>query len=149
MNQTTWRVLAATLYGSLILLGWAFPLLGTATIALLLGAVLLGQRRIWCSSLCPRGSFLDLVAAKLSPSRPIPRFLLNRRVWLAGFALFLSAFLGQLLWTLRTAGPDPAALGLIAWRMCLVSSLVALPLALWRHQRAWCAVCPMGRILRR
>ena len=149
MQDKTWRMLAAALYVGLILLGWKYPLLGTGMIALLLGTVLLGRRKTWCSSLCPRGSFLDLVAARFSPSRPIPRFLLDRRVWMAGFALFLTLFLGQLLWTLRTAGPDLTVLGLVAWRMCLVSSLVALPLALWRHQRAWCAVCPMGRILRR
>lgn len=100
---------------------------------------------------CPRGSFLDLVMSKVSPKRPIPRFLTSRKTWAVGFAFFAGLF-GFQLWRAGLFGPlggsSLSQLGLVFYRMCLVSSAVAIPLALWKNHRSWCAVCPVGNILR-
>lgn len=139
------------LYVVMIAAGWAFPVLGIAVFALLGLAVISGRRKKWCSSYCPRGSFLDLIMSKLSPKRPIPRFLIGRKAWAVGFAIFIGLF-GLQLWRAGLFGPwDQGSLlrlGLVFYRMCLVSSAVAIPLALWKNHRSWCAVCPVGNILR-
>jgi ferredoxin-type protein NapH len=140
------------LYVVMIAAGWAFPVLGIAVFALLGLAVISGRRKKWCGSYCPRGSFLDLVMARLSPKKPIPRLLTGRKAWAAGFVLFIALF-GLQAWNAGLFGPwGPGSLpsfGLVFYRMCLVSSAIAVPLALWRNHRSWCAVCPVGNILRR
>jgi polyferredoxin len=139
------------LYIAMITAGWAYPVLGVGLIFLMGLVVLSGRRKKWCGSYCPRGSFLDLVMSKVSPKRPIPRFLTSRKTWAAGFVLFVGLF-GLQLWRAGLFGPwntgSLLQLGLVFYRMCLVSSAVAIPLALWKNHRSWCAVCPVGNILR-
>ncbi len=139
------------LYIFTIAAGWAYPVLGVGLLALMAIVVLSGRRKKWCGSYCPRGSFLDLVMSKVSPKRPIPRFLTSRKTWAAGFTLFMGVF-GFQLWKAGLFGPWDGSslmqLGLIFYRMCLVSSAGAIPLALWKNHRSWCAVCPVGNILR-
>lgn len=146
------RIASMVLYVAMILAGWAFPLLGVTLLAAMGAAVLSGRRKKWCSSYCPRGSFLDLVLSKVSPKRPIPRFLKSKKTWAAGLFVFSSVFAFQ-LWNAGLFGPWDAGslsrLGLVFYRMCLVSSAIAVPLALWKNTRSWCAVCPVGNLLRR
>jgi len=138
-------------YVSMIAAGWAYPLLGVALLLFMGIVVLSGRRKKWCGSYCPRGNFLDLVMARFSPKRPIPRVLMSRKAWAAGIFLFVALFSLQ-AWKAGLLGPwEPGSLssfGLIFYRMCLVSSAVAVPLALWKNHRSWCAVCPVGNILR-
>jgi polyferredoxin len=143
------RIAAAAAYVVMMALGWRWPILGTLLVGLLAATVLAGRRRKWCSSYCPRGGFLDLVMARLSPRRPIPRFLTDRRTWAVALVLFLGAF-GLNLRAAWNAHPgDLLVLGTAMWRMCLLSSLIALPLALFLNHRTWCAFCPVGNLLRR
>ncbi|MFA0888754.1 MAG: 4Fe-4S binding protein [Synergistales bacterium] len=145
------RYASLFLYVSMITAGWAFPLLGVALLILMILVVVSGRRKKWCGSYCPRGSFLDLVMSKVSPKRPIPRFLTSRKTWAAGFVVFVGVFVLQ-LWKAGLFGPwgaeSLARFGLVFYRMCLVSSAIAIPLALWKNHRSWCAVCPVGNILR-
>ncbi len=146
------RIASVVLYITMILAGWAFPLLGVALFAIMGIVVLSGKRKRWCSSYCPRGSFLDLLMSKISPRRPIPRFLTSRKTWAVGLAVFFAVFSFQ-LWNAGLFGPWGAGslsrLGLVFYRMCLVSSAIAIPLALWKNHRSWCAVCPVGNLLRK
>lgn len=147
------KVRMASLAGYVLMItaGWAFPLLGVALLLFMGIVVVSGRRKKWCGSYCPRGSFLDLVMAGFSPKRPIPRILTGRKAWAAGFAVFMTLF-GIQAWNAGLFGAwGPGSLsrfGLVFYRMCLVSSAVAVPLALWRNHRSWCAVCPVGNILR-
>ena len=147
------KVRMASLAGYVLMItaGWAFPLLGVALLLFMGIVVVSGRRKKWCGSYCPRGSFLDLVMSRFSPKRPIPRLLTGRKAWAIGFVLFLALF-GLQAWKAGLFGPwgntSLSSFGLIFYRMCLVSSAVAVPLALWRNHRSWCAVCPVGNILR-
>jgi DNA-binding transcriptional ArsR family regulator len=62
--------------------GWFEPLLGFLLIGCMLGAIGIaayGKGRMWCDWMCPRGSFLDLVLARLSRKSRIPAaFRTNR-----------------------------------------------------------------------
>ncbi|MDK2871123.1 MAG: hypothetical protein PWQ16_475 [bacterium] len=40
-------------------------------------------------------------------------------------------------------------LGLIFYRACFISSAVGIPLSIYYNYRAWCAVCPVGNLLRK
>jgi len=146
------RVGAAVLYVSVIVLGIRFPWLGLVVFGLMGLMVIGGKRKKWCSSYCPRGSFLDLVASKFSPGKPIPRWMFGKVSRYTALAAFIALFSFQLWNAGFFAGwPDGGliTLGKIFVRMCIISSAVALPLALWKNQRAWCSMCPVGNILRR
>jgi len=146
------RIASLTLYIVMILAGWAFPLLGVFLLAVMGVVVLSGKRKKWCGLYCPRGSFLDLVMSKVSPKKPIPAFLRSKKTWAAGLAIFSLVFAFQLrnagLFGPWDAGSLPR-LGFVFYRMCLVSSAIAVPLALWKNHRSWCTVCPVGNLLRR
>jgi len=142
------RFLSAVLYVALIGLGWMFPLLGVGLVLFMVVVALSGRRKKWCSSYCPRGSFLDLVMAKVSPKRPIPRILFDRRTWFVALGIFLSVLSLNLYTSYTAYGLDIFRLGMVFWRICFISSMIALPLALFLNHRTWCSFCPVGRVLR-
>ncbi|MCX7827859.1 MAG: 4Fe-4S binding protein [Thermanaerothrix sp.] len=148
MNSRWLKVVSAGLYVVMLGVGWRYPLLGTLVFGFMGAFVLLGGRRKWCASACPRGSFLDVVWSKLSPRRPAPKWLSSWRAYMVALSAFLVLFGTQLLLAHRAGGLDLKALGFIFWRMCVVSSLVALPLGLWANHRTWCSFCPVGKLLR-
>lgn len=146
------RTVMAILYVGVIVLGIRFPLLGIVVFGLMGLMVIGGKRKKWCSSYCPRGSFLDLAASKVSPRKPIPKWMFGRATRYTALAVFIALFSFQLWNAGFLAGwPEDGliALGNIFVRMCVISSAVALPLALWKNQRAWCSMCPVGNLLRR
>lgn len=100
------------------------------------------RSRYWCGNLCPRGSFLDIVLPHVTRNRPWPRFF-NKKVFRWGvFGLFMTVFLSRMLAT----GGNLVAIGGVFVNMCVVTSLIAIPLGLATRPRAWCAVCPMGTL---
>ena len=146
------RTVMAILYVGVIVLGIRFPLLGIVVFGLMGLMVIGGKRKKWCSNYCPRGSFLDLAASKVSPRKPIPKWMFGRTARYTALAVFIALFSFQ-LWNAGFFAGWPEygliALGNIFVRMCVISSAVALPLALWKNQRAWCSMCPVGNLLRR
>lgn len=147
----TLRHASLLLYISMIAAGWAYPVMGIGLLAFMGFVVLSGRRKKWCGSYCPRGSFLDLVMSRFSPKKPIPRWMIGRKAWAVAITLFIG-MLGFQLHQSGLFGPWDSGsllkLGLVFYRMCLVSSAVAIPLSLWKNHRAWCTVCPVGNILR-
>ncbi|MFP4296348.1 MAG: 4Fe-4S binding protein [Spirulinaceae cyanobacterium] len=133
---------------------WLFPLIAIGGLFYpILGYLMLGMMvflisisyfkgRFWCGNLCPRGSFLDIIMAKFTLNRPWPRFF-NRK-WFRWFVfgIFMSIFISRMV----AAWGDWMAVGGIFVSMCIVTSLIAIPLAIITRPRAWCAVCPMGTL---
>ncbi len=146
------RTGSAVLYLAVITLGLKFPLLGILVFGILGVMVLAGRRKKWCSSYCPRGSFLDLLISRISPRKPIPRWFFGKFSRYSALTIFIAIFLLQ-LWRGQFffGWPDNGLiqLGKIFVRMCIISSGVAIPLALWKNQRTWCSLCPVGNLLRR
>ncbi len=96
--------------------------------------------RYVCGNLCPRGSFLDRILAKVSPGKHIPDFFRGMpfriliMVLLMGFMFFRGA-------------ADPTNVyhwGSVFWMMCLVTTGIAVILGTAIHQRSWCSFCPIG-----
>jgi len=146
------RYLYGFAYFIVIIAGLRFPILGIFVFSFMGLIILAGKRKKWCSSYCPRGSFLDLFMSKVSPRKPIPRWLMGRNFKLIVLSVFVLLFLTQLYFAgLLGSWPENGAmrLGMVFVRMCILSSALAIPLALWKNQRTWCAFCPVGNLLRK
>lgn len=146
------RILGVSLYLTMMILGIIYPLIGVVVLGYLVAMVLLGRRKKWCSINCPRGSFYDLVISKLSLKNPLPELLRNRLTWKILLVLFLALMSLQLYMVKPFDYGGVEALkkiGLIFYRACFISSVVGIPLSIYYNHRAWCAVCPVGNLLRK
>ncbi len=127
--------------------GWKYTLLGyTVPIAMMTGAA--GgffRGRYVCGNICPRGSFADRVMSLFSFRRPIPSFFKNmtfRWVVLAGLVSFMMFQMVH-----KTDGTDWIHhLGKVFWRMCAITTSIAVVLGILIHQRTWCRFCPIGTL---
>jgi polyferredoxin len=98
--------------------------------------------RLWCSSLCPRGSFLDIVLSKYSLKKKIPGLVISPAFKWTVFVLFMTFFIFQL----ATAEKTVYAIGFVFVKMCLITTIISVVLGLAVHQRMWCMFCPMGTL---
>lgn len=117
----------------------AVGVLGCASAAVGLGTV---RGRYYCDYLCPRGGFLDSYVRLLSRGKRTPGWFKHPLVRFGVAAVSFGALGVGLLLTWQRGGP----LALPFLSMLGVSSLVAVGLGLWYHQRAWCQVCPAGTL---
>lgn len=146
------RTFLAISYIVVIVFGLMYPILGIGVFSFMGLMIIAGKRKKWCSSYCPRGSFLDLVMSRISPRKPAPKWLMSKNFKRGVLALFIILFSAQ-LYQAGLIGSWPQdglmKLGTVFARMCILSSAVAIPLALWKNQRTWCSICPVGNILRK
>ena len=144
------RWISALIYATVMVVGWWYPPVALVAFALMGLVLFTGKRKKWCGSYCPRGSFLDMVMKRLSPKKPVPKWMTGETN-LVHLTRCLPCYVqsSQILLTGLWNDFSWWRFGVVAYRMCLITSLVALPLALWRNHRAWCSVCPVGNLLRR
>jgi ferredoxin-type protein NapH len=124
--------------------GLFYPQLGYLVVGMMAGLLMLSffKGRYWCSHLCPRGAFLDLVMAKVSPQKAAPKFFLKMGFrWLVLVLLFLF-----LAWRIAQTGGSFIAIGFVFVTMCLITTLIAITLGSFFRHRAWCIICPMGTL---
>jgi len=124
--------------------GLFFPPLGFIVFGMMVFFIILSysRGRFWCSHLCPRGSFLDLILSKVSSKSKMPGFLLSPKVKWSIFFAFMAFF----MWQLVVAPKNFYAVGFVFVRMCLITTLIAIVIGIPTHHRMWCAVCPMGTL---
>lgn len=127
-----------------LVLAWFAPVLGWAAVVCMLGPVLFSawRGRWWCGHVCPRGSLYDRLVAWASPHRPIPGFLrsVGFRVAMVGF---IFAMFGVQMWFARG---DWGAMGMVFWKIIVVTTAAGVALALVYAPRTWCSFCPMGTL---
>jgi len=90
------RIFLAVAYIFVILFGLMYPLLGIAVFAFMGIMVIAGKKKKWCSSYCPRGSFLDIVMSRISPKKPAPKWLRKKWFKRGVLATFIALFTIQL-----------------------------------------------------
>ena len=131
--------LALILFGGLF-----FPLLGYLVFFMMLFFLVLSyfKGRFWCSFLCPRGAFFDLVLSKISLKRKIPVFLHKPKVKWTIFFIFMAFFVLQFLISRK----DIFSLGFVFVRICIITTILSIILGIPINQRTWCAICPMGTL---
>lgn len=122
--------------------GWRFPWLGfSVPIVMFMGIVgSLFNGRYVCGNLCPRGSFYDRLMAPISRKRSIPGWLRSNALRWTLFA----AMMGFMVIRILQNPLDPMHWGRVFWVMCVVTTLIGIPLALLIHPRTWCSLCPIG-----
>jgi ferredoxin-type protein NapH len=147
----TWRNIAIGVLVAVVVGGLFYPPLGLVAAVMML--TLLGlsvfRGRYWCGNLCPRGAFLDIIVSRLSPGRQFPGWARSLTLRATILVLLMSAFAWSLA-NIPVANADAVAggvyglIGAVFVRLCLITTLGAIFLALVSQHRAWCAVCPMG-----
>ncbi len=96
--------------------------------------------RMWCGNFCPRGSFNDILLARISKKLHIPGFMKQRWFKLLVLILLMGGFAVQLY----AAWGSAAAVGSVFVRMIIITTVIAMLLGTVFNQRTWCTICPMG-----
>jgi len=124
--------------------GLFFPILGYLVFLMMLFFLTLSyfKGRFWCSHLCPRGAFLDLVLSRFSLRKKIPKIFLS--TWFKW--LFFAAFMVFFIFQLTISPKNAFAIGFVFVRMCIITMIVSVILGVPLRERTWCAICPMGTL---
>jgi ferredoxin-type protein NapH len=139
IQSITWVVVLITILGGLF-----YPLLGfMVPVVMLVGLVGgLFKGRYVCGWLCPRGAFFERVMSRVGPSRPIPSWLRSPAFRWSIFALMMGFMVFQIS---RNPG-DIYHWGRVFVRICIITTVLGVVLALIYHPRTWCSFCPMGTL---
>ena len=137
IHEWSWTALV-----SFCIVGLFFPSIGVAAIACMLAPVLVSffKGRLWCGNFCPRGSFNDVLLAKISKKYNSPTFL--KKQWFR--FLFLGVLMGMFAIQLINAWGSLEAVGAVFVRMIIITTLLTVILGTIFNQRTWCTICPMG-----
>lgn len=136
-------------YSFLVLI--AFVILGLFDFRFAIAAVVcmvapiivsLFKGRFWCGNLCPRGSFYDNVVSKFSNNKKVPRFL-KSNVFRAIMVVFMMSMFAI---GINKNWGDLYGIGLVFYRLIVVTTVVGIIMSLFYNQRTWCHFCPMGTI---
>lgn len=105
-------------------------------------AVSLFKGRYWCGNFCPRGNFYDNIVSRFSNNKPVPKFLKS-----TGFRIFMVVFMmGMFSFGIKQNWGNLYGIGMVIYRLIVVTTVVGIVLSLFFHQRTWCNFCPMGTI---
>ncbi len=143
-HQPRYKWALALLMVIVLGLGWKYPYLGfmvpVVMVAGLVGAFVKG--RVVCGAFCPRGSFFDTWFKPLGGARRMPGFM---RAPMFRWGLLIVLFSFMIIQLSADIG-NPAHWGTVFWRVCLVTTLIAIVVGVVYRPRAWCSFCPMGTI---
>ncbi len=130
---------------SFLVVGWYYPSIGLLALLCMISPLIttiITGRRVWCGSVCPRGSFNDNILVHFSFSNMIPA-VVRTIFFRLSFLIFLFYILGS---GIIKAQGDLFKIGFIFYRIILITTIIAIILGVIFHQRTWCACCPMGSL---
>ncbi|SHF46611.1 MULTISPECIES: 4Fe-4S binding protein [Caloramator] len=98
--------------------------------------------RYWCGNICPRGNFYENILSKVSNKKQVPKwmksYVFRTLVIVLMFYMFISGIVA--------ANGNLYKIGLVFYRMIVVTSLVGIMFSFIYNHRTWCNFCPMGTI---
>ena len=98
--------------------------------------------RFWCGNLCPRGNFYDKIVAKFSNKKSVPKFLKS-----SYFRAFVVLFMMSMFTIgIRKNWGDLYGVGMVFYRIIVVTTVIGIVLSLFFNHRTWCHFCPMGTL---
>lgn len=98
--------------------------------------------RFWCGNLCPRGNFYDNIMSKFSKNKRVPKFL--KSIYFRGFVVVL--MMSMFAIGINKNWGNLYGIGLVFYRMIVITTIIGIGLALIYSPRTWCHFCPMGTI---
>jgi ferredoxin-type protein NapH len=128
----------------MLISGCIFPYVGYGILAMMVSFLIFSffKGRLWCGWMCPRGAFLERYFAKLSLHSKIPPILKSIGFRAIIILLMATSFTIQFI----QAQGDLSKIGGIFVRLCILTTAIAIPFAIFYKPRAWCSFCPMGTI---
>jgi len=144
-KRTLKQLLMALIFAAIIAFGWHYPLLGFFIPLCMLSGVAIGLYcgRKWCDWYCPRGSFYDALAVRISFKKNIPPIFKNLFFRLGAIAVLM----GIMAVNLVLRWPNVNKIGIFLVGMLTVTTILGIILAILFHQRSWCMICPIGTII--
>lgn len=139
-----WKQYSYILLLAFILLGFFDLRFAIAAVICMAGPIILAfsKGRYWCGNLCPRGSFYDHLFSRISNKRKIPKFIKSKY-----FRLFMVIFvLSMFSYGIYQSRGNLYEIGMVFYRIILVTTVIGIMLSLFYNHRAWCNFCPMGTI---
>jgi len=124
--------------------GLFYPALGYLVVAMMVFLLVLSffKARYWCWNFCPRGAFLDGVMSKFSPQKPTPKIFTKQ--WFRWSMVII--FMVFLFFRISHTGGSLIAIGAVFVSMCLITTVISIVLSIFTKHRAWCVICPMGKL---
>ena len=138
-NAQTW--IGAT-FIPIVILGWYWPWIGLSILACMLAGMIIAIKRgrQWCDYWCPRGSFLDAFAMKISPQKNVPQWFYSYKFRLT----FITGLFSFLLFNVYTAWPNWEGVGFAFVKTLTITTVLSIILTYFWRARAWCITCPVG-----
>lgn len=103
---------------------------------------LMGKGRYWCGNICPRGNFYDRVVSRFSNNKKSAKFF--RSPYFRGIIIILMFYMfGKGVYS---SWGNLYGIGMVFYRMIVVTTLVGIFLSLFYNSRIWCNFCPMGSL---
>ncbi len=98
--------------------------------------------RFWCGNFCPRGSFYDNIVIKFSKKNKVPGFLKSKLFRI----IMIFLLMGMFTFGIISNYGDAYGIGLVFYRIIVVTTIIGILLSLFYNHRTWCHFCPMGTI---
>lgn len=139
-----WKKYSFMILLAFILAGMFDFRIGLIAIICMVGPIIVSifRGRMWCGNICPRGSFYDNIAVKFSRKRKVPKLFKSIYFRTAVTIFMLTMFT---MGFIKNWG-NLYGMGLVIYRLIVVTTLIGIVLTFIYNQRAWCNFCPMGSI---
>jgi len=139
-----WKKYSYIILVAFIILGLFDMRFALAAVVCMAGPIMVSfwKGRYWCGNLCPRGSMYDSLISKISRKRKIPGFFKS---------IYLRIFMVAFIFTMFGLGlyknwGNAYGIGMVFYRIIVITSIVGIVLGVIYSQRTWCSFCPMGTI---
>lgn len=103
---------------------------------------MMGKGRYWCGNICPRGNFYDRVVSKFSNNKKSAK-LFKSSYFRGMIIIFMFYMFGRGVYN---NWGNLYGIGIVFYRMIVVTTLVGIFLSFFYNSRIWCNFCPMGSL---
>ncbi|QNU66201.1 4Fe-4S binding protein [Ruminiclostridium herbifermentans] len=141
---TLWKKYSFLALIAFVILGLLDSRIAIAAVVCMVAPIIVSifKGRFWCGNLCPRGSFYDNLIIKFSNNKKAPRFL-KSNLFRAAMVIFMMTMFAFGIY--KNWG-DLFGIGMVFYRIIVVTTIIGVILSLFYNQRTWCHFCPMGTL---
>ncbi|MFD3158594.1 4Fe-4S binding protein [Haloimpatiens sp. FM7330] len=140
-----WKKYSFTIFLTFIILGMIDLRFALGAVICMIAPIIValtGRGRFWCGNICPRGNFYDRVISRYSNNKKVNKFLKSIYFRL-GVIIFMFTMAGT---GIKNSWGNTIAMGMVFYRLIVVTTIVGIILAFVYNHRVWCNFCPMGSI---